>query len=328
MRPEHNFAFAAQGRYSLPLAASVGSLLEYLNRDGRPVHLWVLDLQAEPGTRERVQRVVRRSGRPGVRLDWLQLREADVRQLPTVGHLAPATYARLLLPAIMPPEIDAVVYLDSDLVVQRDLSTLTDLDLGGAAIGAVQDFAVELVGSPRSGIRDLRVKPADDRYFNAGVLLMGLGVWRSEDLAERVFAFAQAHAPLQHSDQDALNAVISDWHELGPEWNVQSMIHWLDGAADSDLIARLRRLRPMLLESACVIHFSGPSKPWDPWYRNPDAGVWTRALRRSRGLSPGETLRWSARYYPTRLAAWCLVSLARLLRRRRRPPSRRAAVPS
>lgn len=308
-----HFAFAAEGRYSVPLATAVASLTRYLGPE-REATIWVLDLDAEACTRPRVERALRRHARGNVELEWLRVSHASIGNLETTGHLVPVTYARLLLPSLLPDEIDVVVYLDSDLVIRDDVSELTQVELGALALAAVPDYSVQEVGGPRSGIGDLTSKPRDATYFNCGVIVMNLEAWRADGLADRVLSFAQRHSPLKHADQDALNAVVTEWQELPLHWNVQSNIHWLQHPLHTDLETTLERERPALLDSAPILHFSGPSKPWQPWYRSPDARQWRRMLWNSGALTWTECLIWSLRYYPERFVAWLTISSVRKLR--------------
>jgi lipopolysaccharide biosynthesis glycosyltransferase len=310
----YHFAFAAQGNYSLQLATTVAGLLEHLDAGSVATTLWVLDLDAEPQTRARVERVVRRHASGRVNLKWLRISGADFGNIETAGHLVPVTYARLLLPLLLPSEVKTVVYLDADLVVSDDLSELNRLWLGSLPVAAVPDYAVQVVGSARSGIAGLSAKPADATYFNAGVLVMNLACWRTTRLAEEVMRFAAAHAPLKHNDQDALNAVLTEWHELPLRWNVQSSIHWLDRPLHSDFELKLKCERELLLGSGAIMHFSGPSKPWEPWYRSPDAKLWRQALWRSGALTGSELARWSLGHYPKRSVARLTIVTVRKLR--------------
>jgi Glycosyl transferase family 8 len=61
------------------------------------------------------------------------------------SHLTAATLLRLLLPSVL-KDIDRVVYLDCDLVVLRDITTLYDTDLLDFPLAACLDFW--LTGSP------------------------------------------------------------------------------------------------------------------------------------------------------------------------------------
>jgi lipopolysaccharide biosynthesis glycosyltransferase len=103
---------------------------------------------------------------------------------------------------------------------------------------------------------------------------MDLARWRVQGLGERALAFARsAEEPLLWADMDALNAVVTDWHELDLRWNVFSR-------------------EPFDLNRAAVVHFAGYPKPWHPWYAAPGAMLWARALRRSGWYTPTEWISW------------------------------------
>ena len=79
----------------------------------------------------------------------------------TGPHINYATYFRFFATAVV--ESEKVLYLDSDIIVTGDLSTLFEIDLKGYSIGAVDDvYAYE---GRKSG-------------FNAGVLLMDVAKWK------------------------------------------------------------------------------------------------------------------------------------------------------
>jgi lipopolysaccharide biosynthesis glycosyltransferase len=309
-----HFAFAGDGDYSIQLATAVGGLLSALRWDPRPVDIWSLDVGLEAGARARVENVIASRGGAEVALHWMTVPASSLAGLETGAHFTPATYARLLLPTLLPEEVGNVVCFDSDLVVLADVSELADLPLGDTPVAAVQDFVVETVGGERSAIRELSARAPAEPYFNAGVLVLNIPAWRSQALSERVLEFARRHAPLPYADQDALNAVIDDWHKLPLKWNVQSRIFWLERAPDTELIRRLRSAREEILRRAVVIHFSGPSKPWQPWDRNPTPALWRRAMIRSGALSAAELTRWASRYYPRRLLARTAISVRRMLK--------------
>lgn len=306
-----DFALAGQGDYSLPLSVVVAGLLESLSSPS--VTIWVLDLGLDPAARPRVETVCRKSPLE-VELHWLPVDVARLRGLRTVGHLVPATYARLLLPAVLPPDVRTVVYLDADMLVLGDLMPLTALELGSTPLAAVQDYLVEQLGGERSGITDLTSRPPEEKYFNGGVLVLNLPVWRSSGLADTAFEFAQRYDPLKFGDQDALNAVVPDWYELDPQWNVQSRLFYLNDAAPTEFVTRVRPALDRLSHEAKIMHYSGPQKPWDPWCRHPRAGLWPTALLRSGTLTDAGRARWALSFYSRRAVALCAISSVRTIR--------------
>lgn len=131
------------------------------------------------------------------------------------------TYARLISADLF-PEMDRAIYLDTDVVVNRDLSELLDMNLDGFPIGAVQDRFTPVASHPLSILDwEKRGMSADDPFFNAGVLLIDYKKWREERIGERTLEFARANKEIcVRWDQTALNILLyKKWKSLPTHWN-------------------------------------------------------------------------------------------------------------
>jgi lipopolysaccharide biosynthesis glycosyltransferase len=267
----------------------MSSALQHLAGDVSPA-IYVLDAGIAAASRERLVNVAFAGG---VELGWicvpparLSQMDATVPQAPVAGtaqHVTRATYARLLIPELLPRHVQRAVYLDSDVLVRGDLSPLFDLELDGALLAAVTDFAVASAPHPLFG-------EGMPRYLNSGVLVLDVGKWRSVALAERVLGYAAAQQQvLPFSDQDALNAVAEDWYELDPRWNVQQGFLWRPALAPE-----FASQREALYDGAVVLHFTGGAKPWHVDSTTPGTFLWLRALIGSGWFSRREGRHWLA----------------------------------
>ncbi len=118
-----------------------------------------------------------------------------VRGLGTLAHISTISYARLLMPEMV--DWPRFVYLDVDVVVERDLGELQATDLAGAHYAGVH-YAGEL---------------------NAGVLVIDAERWRREGLATRTLAWAAETRP-KMMEQAAIAHVLGDSvRELDERWN-------------------------------------------------------------------------------------------------------------
>lgn len=192
---------------------------------------------------------------------WAELREEHLPAFEKgqdLGHVNAATYLRLALETLAPADCRRLIYLDADLIVQRDLCELWAVDLDGAVIGACPDtycdetaFAEQWALPPRAA-----------GYFNAGVLLIDLAAVRAERLFAKAMDFVRRERPV-FADQDALNWVAwGRWAKLDNCWNVQRDM----------VIPALARSLPdakrITVTSPGVIHFTGKDKPWlaESWH--------------------------------------------------------------
>ncbi|WP_405092899.1 glycosyltransferase family 8 protein [Micromonospora sp. NBC_01392] len=187
---------------------------------------------------------------------------------PHLSYLSAAMYLRLLIPHALPPGVDRLLYLDSDVLCTGSLAPLRDVDLGDKPVGAVRDaFTRRLIdngGLP--GIYGYRDLDAQAPYLNSGVLLIDVPRWRELEITAAALDYIARHAhEARFPDQDALNhAVYGRWTRLPKRWN--HMMAW--------------RLDPTVggsITDASVIHFAGPVKPWHPTF--PD-GVFRQLYRR------------------------------------------------
>lgn len=120
-----------------------------------------------------------------------------------------ATYYRLDLANILPPEIDKVLYLDGDIICRRPLHALFDTDISQNAIAGVHDVWEHIYEQQNH----LHLSPWRG-YFNAGVLLINLKWWRENNSTDAFYSFICQHGDwIKCQDQDVLNYVFNE-HKL------------------------------------------------------------------------------------------------------------------
>lgn len=254
-----HIAFASDANYAMPLTVALCSAASNCDRS-RSLVFYVVESGFQPHVRRRVESSLEKIGFPDARIEWIIAPFELIEDLKlTKHHLSALTYAKLLLPNLMPGDVSKVLYLDSDLVVKDDPAELWDTDLGDKALFAVRD-RIAWVSAP-SGLANYRELgiPQDAKYFNAGLLLVNLAKWREMKISERIFSYLRTYrAIIKMEDQEGLNAVLfDDWGELPFRWNWQiplrkyrngkRRMEWIpDGSTKS------------------IIHFTTAEKPWLP----------------------------------------------------------------
>jgi lipopolysaccharide biosynthesis glycosyltransferase len=192
-------------------------------------------------------------GRSASFLDATDLIPADLPIRPG-DHVSPATFYRLFIAEILPPDIDQAVYLDADTLALRSIAPLFNepvQDLVAAVDHCCPVNEIRLWGE-RGGT-----------YFQAGVLVIPLQTWRDQNILQRFLdVMANEQDRIQWWDQDVLNIALRDsWQRL-PIWcNVCEAVH--------------RALPLPLIEAqAALIHYSGSSKPWNAYKPSPLTTHW------------------------------------------------------
>jgi lipopolysaccharide biosynthesis glycosyltransferase len=170
-----------------------------------------------------------------------------IESLPGTRDFPPVVYARLLLDELLPPEIERVLYLDSDLYVRAPVERLLEMDLEGKSLAAAPEPGRHhLVGGDDMRMREGPFDNADP-YFNSGVMVIDRRAWGRAGLRGYLLQLQQRGelAALYH-DQDVLNLKFrDDWLRLDPLWNLTKP-H-----------PALRALDPM------IVHYTTGMKPWN-----------------------------------------------------------------
>ena len=128
-----------------------------------------------------------------------------------------ATYFRIFI-AMMFPEYDKAIYLDSDIAVRCDLAEYFDTELGDNYVAGVPDGAVGAVPVFKEYTKHVLGIDAEN-YFNAGVLLLNLKALRDEDFYGKFSALLKKYKFVVAQDQDYLNVICKGRVKfLADEW--------------------------------------------------------------------------------------------------------------
>jgi lipopolysaccharide biosynthesis glycosyltransferase len=253
-----HIVLASDANYAMPMAVAICSAAASCDRASR-LQFHVIQSRISPELRRKIEFSLELTGAPRARICWVEA-GALLKEFPIIHrNHTELIYARLLIPNLLPQQIEKALYLDSDLVVRGNISELWNMPFEEKSLLAARD-RIGFVGAP-SGIanhRELGI-PADAPYFNSGVLLMNLSKWREVETSERVFNYLREYRDvIRMEDQEALNAVLfGDWGELDFGWNWQ--IPWRE--------YRLHRATPAWVpqtERRDIVHFPTSEKPWLP----------------------------------------------------------------
>ena len=278
----------------MPLAVTIRSALDCLDPNRR-IKLFVLDGGLSDKTKARL---LWSWIDPRLSVEWIRPDVELLRDLPVSDHISIVAYVRLLMPALLPSSVTRIIYLDSDMLIRRDLAALWDetpRTHASVCCSRIRGTVFRLLRSARidsdnatstwrqihpvANFRELGL-PAHGKYFNSGLLVIDLAEWRRKRYAEQVLACLRKHR--QHVlwwDQYALNVVFAGkWGELDRRWNQGAHIHvypnWRESPFDEHTFHTLRT-------DPWIIHFCSPSKPWHYLPRHPQAAEWRRCLQQT-----------------------------------------------
>jgi len=191
------------------------------------------------------------------------------------------TFFRLLLPFVL-PEWEKTVYLDSDIIVLRDIGLLYDEEFNDAYLLATHDadgtaqFNGSLPWMKDYGKKALHLRDQTD-YFQAGVLVMNLTQLRSSFSLEQMLTLVEKN--YVYFDQDILNRLCEGKVGfLDMRWNVmmdcgdrrRQDISRYAPQAHAEAYQQSR-------EDPWIIHFAGEPKPWQKEHVDYETVFWEYA---------------------------------------------------
>jgi lipopolysaccharide biosynthesis glycosyltransferase len=260
--------FCFSGDYAKYTAVSLFSLLLHARR---PTKIYCLAVNADDSQLAPIARIATKFN---AELEVIQIAGDAFGDWQDFFHLSRATYLRILIPDVVPAQ--RAIYLDSDLIVTCDISPLLSIGMDGCCIAGVAD--------PIAGASSKIPRIADDRYLNAGVLLMDLEALRAKHFVSKCKEIYWQHERLvTWADQCVINKFAEGNKKLvSKSWNVQTNTRPVGLAYWEREIA--------VHEGAGIIHFTGAIKPWygwcNPW---PSRFWWSYAkLAKIPGIKPIE----------------------------------------
>lgn len=125
-------------------------------------------------------------------------------KLYTRDYYTSTTYFRLFIPNLY-PQFNKAIYLDSDMVVLRDISELYNEDIGDNLLGAVPDGSVQVLPEFQEYVEKVVGVNSYKNYFNAGMLVMNMDALRKYDFQEKFLYLLSTYKYKVAQDQDYLN---------------------------------------------------------------------------------------------------------------------------
>ena len=205
------------GRYSKFTGTTILSVFENTNSDVT-AHI----LHDNTLTQENRDKFIYLAGRYGQVVKFYNVEELCAEKISEMIKLIPAAKTsrlsvaalyRLLIPQLLPADIDKCIYLDSDIAVNLDINELWQINLGDKPLAAADEMRIDNLFYPITFVRNYLITEGFvdyHDYFNSGVLLTNLKILRGEE--ETIMhgvKFVGEHPQLLHLDQDVLNYLYS-----------------------------------------------------------------------------------------------------------------------
>ena len=170
--------------------------------------------------------------------------DSIAEKLPLRDYYSKTTYFRMFI-AEMFPEYDKAIYIDSDTIVQGDISKMYHTNIREAYVGACHEQA--MVQVDEYGTYAERVVGVSRyNFFNAGVLLINCDMFRIKFVLDKFIQYLHTYNFVVTQDEDYLNLICKDH------------VYWLDQRWNTEIFGQI----DYPIEEACVLHYIMVNKPW------------------------------------------------------------------
>lgn len=191
------------------------------------------------------------------------------------NYISYAAYFRLVLSSLL-PNLEKIIYIDTDTIVKQDLNELWYFDIDENYIAGVPAIWGGKLGGEvlyKAGFK------STDFFINSGVLLMNLIEWRKNDIEQKCLAKIgdKELCKIERGDQIILNFICyPNIGFLPVKWNMnKDFIQNFNGYfRKGDTFYSAGEINEAWNNPA-IFHWTGPNKPW-LYYDVPLAHEWFR----------------------------------------------------
>lgn len=157
---------------------------------------------------------------------------------------------------------DKILYLDSDMIILKDLSKLYFTPIDDVYAGVVED--VKGTHFYKKSAHS-RICSSLNYYFNSGMMLLNLKKMRQDRIHEKLLEYRKVGINY-FMDQDALNAIFGTCtKKLSYKYNFfTNTSEWTTYNHFANIVKEKEYNNfQMLANNVCILHFTSSTKPWN-----------------------------------------------------------------
>lgn len=253
MKQEVPVVFASDEKYMKYCAVAIQSIIRNCSAD-KEYYIFILCDNISDSIKMRMKSI----SQDNVNIEFLNVEGLLDEQLLFVdGHVTKETYYRILIPEVL-SKWEKVIYLDVDLICNKDIAELMNIDLTNKLLAGVitvgnenrKEYARNYLGIPY------------ETYINAGVLVIhnkeiNLRFGDGGKFVEACCDFMREKKTLKWHDQDLLNVLcFPDIVYLDDRWNT-TPLRIMQRKNKS-----IREIDKTDIDRTYIFHYA-TNKPWE-----------------------------------------------------------------
>lgn len=165
-------------------------------------------------------------------------------KLPIRDYYSKTTYYRFFI-AEMFPEYDKAIYIDSDTIVNGDISEFYNTDIKDAYLGACHEQVMIQIDEYGDYVEKV-IGISRYNFFNAGILLINCNSFRLHFILDRFIQYLHTYNFVVTQDEDYLNLLCKDH------------VYWMDQRWNTEIFGTIA----YPISEAKILHYIMVSKPW------------------------------------------------------------------
>lgn len=244
----NNFLYCLDSNYNIPASCSIYSLLE---KSKERVNIFIMHKDAKNEDFLPIK-IIKHPNLNKLIIHKVDLTDYD---FPNIfgTHVSEATYYRLFIQDYIKEDIGFITYLDCDAFCINDPLVLINENIekmksSGFTISSMSESGLEHHSNNT-------LKLNSKSYFNAGVMIIDLNKWKTNDLKNNSLRIIKEHKEkLLFWDQDVLNLYFDGHYEPLPRS--------LNFKVDMDTGNKAINIENDLERNISILHYSGKFKPW------------------------------------------------------------------
>lgn len=257
--------YAIDDNYAMQAGVSLASLLE--NNRSTDFDILILSDNLNDANKRRLKKTVESHDRS---IEFIEIYDMEKRvgvclALNSWGRTA---YCRLFLSELIPEGIEKIIYFDADTLVPGSIAGLIEV-LNSETF---MDYYAAGCKDATSKYKKMHGFYKNETYYNTGVLLINLKLWREKDVLQTIInEIRRRNGKSIEPDQSYMNCImINKILTLPAKFNVMSLYYndydtYLQMSGYSKSEAYSREVLTDATTMPVIVHFAG-DKEYRPWY--------------------------------------------------------------
>ena len=272
-------AISTDDRYSIPTYIFLFSLMENIGPNTK-YNIYLMTNGLYPENKNRINTLITKYGSNKININYIKINNNHFKNSCQVC-VKQCTYYRIILPTLL-PNIDKIIYSDVDVINNGDLTEMYNLEIpDNIYFLGPHDYLWSFQDFLNFGIEN-------DKYINAGIMLMNLKAMRFNNISEKLLDFISKYINdrvFVFKDQTAINIVCINNIGILPikfavfNFGLFERVITYNNEMDIKYRYNIQELK-QAFEHPYMIHYAG-DKPWEIWKQVWQIEYWWYYVKKS-----------------------------------------------